>query len=73
MKRTWTLLAISLLAGLAVFACGALLLQRLGGVSVHGYIALGLGVMVTAAIGGGLMALAFHSSRQGFDDDDREP
>lgn len=73
MKRTWTLIVISLICGLLVFAAGAWLLHGLGAVSIHAYLALGAGVMVTAAIGGGLMALAFHSSREGFDDDDRAP
>jgi hypothetical protein len=34
----------------------------------HGYIALGLGVLATLAIGGGLMALVFYSHRHGYDD-----
>lgn len=37
--------------------------------SIHGYIALGLGVVLSILLGGGLMALAFHSSRRGYDDD----
>ena len=73
MKHTLLLLSAALLTGLALFAGGAWLLRQTGGVSIHGYIALGLGVMLTAGLGGGLMALAFHSSRHGFDDDDREP
>lgn len=36
--------------------------------SVHGYIAMGLGVLVTLALGGGLMALVFYSNRHGYDD-----
>ena len=36
--------------------------------SIHGWIALGLGVVFTLAIGGGLMALAFFSSRRGYDE-----
>jgi hypothetical protein len=38
------------------------------GMSVHGYIAMGLGAVVTLLLGGGLMALAFFSSRRGYDD-----
>jgi len=38
-------------------------------ISVHGYVALGLGVVLSLALGGGLMALAFFSSRKGYDDD----
>jgi len=36
--------------------------------SVHGWIALGLGVAGTVGLGWGLMALAFRSSREGWDD-----
>ena len=41
-----------------------------GGVhmSVNGWIALGLAFVVTGALGGGLMWLAFYSSRKGYDD-----
>ncbi len=36
--------------------------------SWHGWLALTLGVVLTAALGVGLMALVFHSSRSGHDD-----
>lgn len=36
--------------------------------SIHGYIALGLGVFFSLLIGFGLMALTFYSSRRGYDD-----
>jgi len=36
----------------------------------HGWIALVLGVVLTAALGAGLMWLVFHSSRSGHDDMD---
>lgn len=36
--------------------------------SVHGWIAMGIGVVVTLVLGGGLMALVFFSSRRGYDD-----
>lgn len=38
------------------------------GMSHHGYIAMAVGVMATLALGGGLMALVFFSSRRGYDD-----
>lgn len=38
------------------------------GLSTHGTIALVLGVVVTTALGVGLMALVFHSDRSGQDD-----
>ena len=36
-------------------------------ISTHGYIALGLGIVVTSLVGGGLMALLFWSNRKGYD------
>lgn len=35
---------------------------------MHGWIAIGLGVVVTFAVGAGLMALVFYSSRRGYDE-----
>jgi len=37
-------------------------------IGVHGWIALSLGVILSLAVGGGLMALVFVSSRRGYDD-----
>jgi len=44
--------------------------QQTAGVEMswHGYAALLLGVVCTAAVGFGLMALMFYSSRRGFDE-----
>jgi hypothetical protein len=36
--------------------------------SIHGWIALTLGTLLSLAVGGGLMALVFHSARRGYDD-----
>ncbi len=36
--------------------------------SIHGWIALSLGTLFSLAVGGGLLALLFHSSRRGYDD-----
>lgn len=36
--------------------------------SIHGWIALGLGTFLSLALGGGLMALTFYSARRGYDD-----
>jgi hypothetical protein len=46
--------------------------------SIHGWIALSLGIVVSLAVGVGLMALVFFSARRGYDDgvgpgDDNEP
>ncbi len=40
--------------------------------SWHGWLAMGLGVVLTAALGGGLMYLVFYSARHGHDDIDHE-
>lgn len=39
-----------------------------GGLSFHGYLAMGLGALFTLLMGIGLMALSFHSNRSGHDD-----
>lgn len=39
-----------------------------GAMSVHGWIALGIGVFGTLGLAWGLMALAFRSDREGWDD-----
>lgn len=36
--------------------------------TIHGYIALAAGVVVSLLVGGGLMALVFYSARKGYDD-----
>ena len=36
--------------------------------SIHGWIAMIAGVVLSLALGGGLMALTFYSSRKGYDD-----
>lgn len=36
--------------------------------SVHGWIALSLGTVLSLLVGGGLMALVFYSARKGYDD-----
>jgi len=56
-------------AGLAWWAW-----RELGEVQIgmHGWIALGLGAVLTFALGAGLMALMFFSARRGYDDRARE-
>ena len=39
-----------------------------GPLPVHGWIAMGLGILGTAGLAWGLMALAFKSNREGWDD-----
>lgn len=66
-----TLLVVVLAAGLV--AAGAVALNlwlEMEGVSLgfHGWLALGLGVLLSLIVGVGLMALVFHSARRGYDD-----
>ena len=58
-----------IVTGLAVLAMR--IWEATGGpvISVHGYIALGLGTLFTFALTAGLMALVFYSNRHGYDDE----
>ena len=42
--------------------------QENGMMSDQGWLALAIGIVVTAALGGGLMALVFYSDRAGYDE-----
>lgn len=66
---------VFLIAGALAFVAGAVIAAVIAWasagpveISVHGWIALGLGVSLTLALGAGLMGLVFYSSRRGFDD-----
>jgi hypothetical protein len=62
------LLTIALGGILAVVTFGVLTNWDPSYMSVHGWIALGLGTFLSLALGGGLMALVFYSARKGYDD-----
>ena len=65
------LLGLFLLALLAFVIWGLSAVWSRSGevkISVHGWIALTIAFVVTGLLGGGLMALAFHSARHGYDD-----
>lgn len=68
--RSWlvTAVLVGLLALAGYFAVGAWTSMDGVAMSVHGWIALALGVVVSFAVGAGLMALVFYSARHGFDD-----
>jgi len=53
---------------LAVVMFGVLTSWDASAMSVHGWIALTLGTVLSLAVGGGLMALVFHSANKGYDD-----
>ena len=62
------LLVLVLGAILAALMFGVLTDWDASAMSMHGWIALGLGTFLSLALGGGLMALVFHSARKGYDD-----
>ncbi|MGD9980327.1 MAG: hypothetical protein AB7H66_13615 [Hyphomonadaceae bacterium] len=62
------LLTLTLGGLLAVVLFGILTNWDPSYMSVHGWIALGLGTFLSLAVGGGLMALVFYSARKGYDD-----
>ena len=75
MKLGRSLVAVAIAAAvvLAVFVAIAGLWADIGEseISLAGWVAMGFGVIVTLALGIGLMALVFISSRRGYDDLDR--
>lgn len=64
------LAAFAVILGLSAWALW--LARRMEGfrdMTVHGWIALGLALLLGGALTGGLMWLAFYSARKGYDDD----
>jgi hypothetical protein len=71
-KSTFTGVAAAI-AGIVVLLIGFFIAAQWAGIgdseiSGAGWLAMGLGVIVTLALGIGLMALVFISSRRGYDD-----
>jgi cation transporter-like permease len=69
MRFALLLLLSFMVAGVSTWALGATW-EAIGGgeMSVHGWIALALGILGTSGLAWGLMALAFLSHREGWDD-----
>ncbi len=69
-RFTWIAVVIAATVVIAVIAAVVGLWAEVGNVaiSVGGWIAMGLGVLVALALGIGLMALVFFSSRYGYDE-----
>jgi hypothetical protein len=64
-----TFLLTIVLGGILAFVMfGVLTNWDASAMSIHGWIALSLGTLLSLALGGGLMALVFHSARKGYDD-----
>ena len=70
--RIGTILLMVVLAACLAFVIRAFLAAwRMAGnvtMSIHGWIALSIAFIFTGLLGGGLMALAYYSSRRGYDD-----
>ena len=66
-------IVVSVLLGLLIAAVAVAYAtwRDLDGVAIgfHGWVALGLGVAITLALGIALMSLVFYSSRHGYDDE----
>jgi hypothetical protein len=62
------LLIVVLGSILAVVLFGVLTNWDASAMSIHGWIALGLGTVLSLVVGGGLMSLVFYSARKGYDD-----
>jgi len=67
---TWIAVAVAAAAVLAVVVVIAEFLSGIGDseISFAGWLAMGVGIVVTLALGIGLMALVFISSRRGYDE-----
>ena len=70
---TWIAVALAIAAVLAVVVVIVEFLNGLGDleISLAGWFAMGLGILVTLALGIGLMSLVFFSSRGGYDETGR--
>ena len=73
MNRTAILTTVAALAALVLVGAGVYLMWTDLGVSMsmHGWIAYGLGALASIALSVGLFWLLFHSARSGHDDIDR--
>ena len=73
MTSTWIAVALAITMVLAVVVAIAEFWSGIGDseISLAGWFAMGLGIIVTLALGIGLMSLVFFSSRGGYDDASR--
>ena len=69
-RKAWITAGIAIVVVLIVVGASVLNWHVIGdtGIDLNGWIALFLGVLMTFAVGIGLMALVFISSRRGYDD-----
>ena len=68
MKSSSALLIVVMAAFLAVVFWGVFRDFDGAAMNIHGWIALGIGAVLSLALGIGLMLLVFYSARRGYDD-----
>ena len=69
---TWLLILLALLGlGLTIWGVSAMWSNLGVQMTMHGWIAYGLGALASVALAGGLFFLTFKSARDGFDDIER--
>jgi hypothetical protein len=68
MKTLLLIVALGALLAASVWQVGPLFAAYAHEISIHGWIALAAGTIVSLALGGGLMALSFFSARRGYDE-----
>jgi len=72
MRMTLLVITVALIGlGLTFWAVASMWSQMGVNMTLHGWIAYGLGVVVSIALAGGLFFLTFKSARDGYDDIDR--
>ncbi len=71
---SWIAVAVAVAVVAVIVAVAVGLWSAVGAstISLAGWLALGFGIIVTLALGVGLMSLVFISSRQGYDDPGRK-
>ncbi len=68
MKTVLLILALGAMLIASVWQLGPIFSTYAHEMSVHGWIALAAGTILSLGLGGGLMALSFFSARRGYDE-----
>jgi len=69
MAKFITFASLFALLAVALWFAASAWVHLSGDIPLYGYLAIAGGVLFSLAIGGGLMALVFYSSRHGYDED----
>ncbi len=67
-KTTVLLVVLLLILGAILWGTWPAFSAYAGEMSIHGWVALAAGTLLSLALGGGLMALSFYSARRGYDE-----